>query len=46
MKTKLAEFLMTDEEDLKGILISLIIAIISTPVIFKVLFLPFGWWLL
>lgn len=46
MKTKLAEFLMIDEGDLKGALISLVIAIVLSPVVFKVVFAPFGWWML
>lgn len=45
MKAKIAEFLMTDEEDLKGVLISLIIAIVLSPVVFKVVFADFMWWL-
>lgn len=46
MKTKLAEFLMTDEEDLKGILIALLVAIPLSHVAFKIITLPFGWWML
>lgn len=46
MKTKLAEFLMIDEADLKGALLALIIAVPLSYVAFKIVMLPFGWWML
>lgn len=45
MKKKIAEFTMMEESDLKGIAIAIIIAVVMSPIVFKIVFAPMGWWL-
>lgn len=45
MKKRIAEFLEVEEAELKPIAIATLIAIAATPVVFKIVFAPMGWWL-
>lgn len=46
MKRKVADFLLIEEDELKGAFIALVIAITVSPIAYKIVFAPFGWWAL
>lgn len=45
MKSKIAEFLMVDESDLKPMVILLVLSILLSPILYKIVFADFMWWL-
>ena len=45
MKNKLAKFLGVEAFELKPLIIITIISILLTPVLYKIVFAPMGWWL-
>lgn len=45
MKAKLAEFLMVDESDLKPMMAMLVLSVLLSPVAYKIVFAPMGWWI-
>ena len=45
MKSKIAEFLMVDESDLKPMMAMLVLSILLSPIGYKIVFAPMGWWI-
>ena len=45
MKNKLAKFLEVEASELKPLLIITIISILLSPILYKIVFAPMGWWL-
>lgn len=45
MKKRIAAFFEVEEEELKPIAICTLIAIITCPVLYYIVFAPIGWWL-
>ena len=45
MKNKLAKFLEVEASELKPLITITIISILLSPIFYKIVFAPMGWWL-